>query len=92
MEKIIQKRHYENYDTWIENFALNLNDISKEPSAKILEPKLSLNLNVENSAIVIGRGPSLKKQKHLELLANSNYKGSIVLFFCAHDTASNIIK
>ncbi len=79
MEKIIQRRHYEYFDTWINNFVLNLEYIWKEPSAKILEPNLEKDSHFLNSsAIVIGRGPSLKKQKHLELLANSNYRGMII--------------
>ena len=79
MEKIIQRRHYEYFDTWINNFVLNLEDIWREPSAKMLEPNLEKDSHFLNSsAIVIGRGPSLKKQKHLELLANSNYRGMII--------------
>jgi hypothetical protein len=79
MEKIIEKRHYEYFDEWIDNFTTNLNDISNEPSAKILTPTTkSYSKNKNNSVIVIGRGPSLKKRQHLELLANSNYEGSIV--------------
>ena len=79
MEKVIQKRHYEYFDIWIDNFTLNLEDISKEESAKVLSPTFeTISNDKNNSAIVIGRGPSLKKKKHLELLANSDYDGSIV--------------
>lgn len=79
-EKVVQKFFYKNdYEQWIQNFALNLNDIWNENSAKILSPTKDYDLNSkENSAIVIGRGPALKKYKHLELLANSDFKGSIV--------------
>lgn len=79
MESIMEKIHYKSYDQWIQNFALNLNHIWKEPSANALDPSLDPNYKKEeHSAIVIGRGPSINKQKHLELLAKSNFKGSIV--------------
>ncbi len=79
MEQIVQKQNYIHYDVWIKNFSLNLENIWNEPSAKVLQP---LDNEAENhdheTAIVIGRGPSLKKNKHLELLAKSNFKGTIV--------------
>jgi len=79
MEKIIEQQHYKDFDTWIENFSLNLNDIWTEPSAHELNPSYNSNLkNSSSSAIVIGKGPSVKKHKHLELLVNSNYDGSII--------------
>jgi len=64
--------HYESYDEWIKNFALNLDDIWNDSSAG------KLTNSDYNAAIVIGRGPSLKKNNHLELLANSDFKGCIV--------------
>jgi hypothetical protein len=73
MEKIVEKQNYAYYDVWIKNFSLNLENIWDEPSAKILQPNDDSDLDSE-TAIVIGRGPSLKKNKHLELLANSNFK------------------
>ena len=76
MEETMKRIHNEAYDTWIQNFALNLENIWNESSAKELEPNTTKQKN--NSAIVIGRGPSIKKHKHLELLAESNYQGSII--------------
>jgi len=79
LENTIKKIHYNSYNEWVQNFALNLHDIWKEPSAKQLDPTNNFShVNENRSAIVIGRGPSLKKHKHLELLAQSNYNGSIV--------------
>jgi len=76
MESTMKNIHYQSYDDWIRNFALNLENIWDGYSAKKLS---SFNSSQnENSSLVIGRGPSLKKQKHLELLANSNYRGNIV--------------
>ena len=73
------KLHSKSYSEWVTNFALNLSNIWNENSAVKLKP----DINPENSseirpAIVIGRGPSLKKNKHLELLAKSDFDGSII--------------
>ena len=76
MEETMKRIHNEAFDTWIQNFAINLENIWNESSAKELEPNTTKQKN--NSAIVIGRGPSIKKHKHLELLAESNYQGSII--------------
>ena len=77
LENFWKKIYYETmYDDWLENFALNLDNIWNEPSAAELSPangKTKL-----KSAIVIGRGPSLKKKGHLEMLAKSNFNGAIV--------------
>jgi len=80
MERIIEQQHYKSFDTWIENFSLNLNDIWNESSARKLNPiyKQDFNENSKRSAIVIGKGPSIRKHKHLELLANSDYNGAII--------------
>ncbi len=77
LEKIFEKMHYKNYEEWVINFAMNLNYIWKESSAKELEPSKKDN-DIAKSAIVIGAGPSVKKHKHLELLAHSDYRGSII--------------
>ena len=61
------------YKIWVKNFALNLENIWKEKSAK----KLVVN-TVSDNAIVIGRGPSLKNHDHLNKLKNSNYNGAII--------------
>lgn len=80
MEKIIEQQHYKNFDTWIENFSLNLNDIWSESSARELNPMYQQDFekDTKRSAIVIGKGPSIRKHGHLELLANSDYDGAIV--------------
>ena len=90
IENSMKKLHYESYENWVKNFALNLNNIWNESSAKILDPSIKSNYNSEkNSAIVIGRGPSLKKHNHLELLAKSDYKGTIV---CCDGILSNALE
>ncbi len=71
------KYYEELFDGWVRNFALNLNNIWNEPSARILELTSSSKSNIIPS-IVIGRGPSLKQQKHLEILADSKFDGAIV--------------
>jgi|TARA_B100001167_G_C16774717_1_gene310590 hypothetical protein len=74
LENIIEENFYiQHYDDWVKNFALNLNDIWNESSVKVLSQNQS-----KQSAIVIGAGPSLQKNSHLEKLANSNYQGSII--------------
>ena len=80
IEKIMEKMYYERlYENWIANFAINLEHIWKEPSANDLSLKFDSAFQGEaNSAIVIGSGPSIKKSKHMELLANSNYNGKII--------------
>ncbi|HYL66127.1 MAG TPA: 6-hydroxymethylpterin diphosphokinase MptE-like protein [Nitrosopumilaceae archaeon] len=79
IEKTMEKLHYESFDDWVQNFSINLNNIWIESSARELDPTKDPNYKKEErSAIVIGRGPSIKKHNHLELLANSDYKGSIV--------------
>ena len=60
IEEIMTKIHLQNFDEWVTNFALNLDNIWNEKSAKSLLPLDSENIpNEENSAIVIGRGPSI---------------------------------
>lgn len=76
------------YDLWIQNFASNLQHIWNEPSAKILSNTIANETLKENSAIVIGRGPSIKKHDHLKLLAESNFLGSIV---CTDGALVNVL-
>lgn len=77
LETVMKQIHLENFlEDWIKNFSLNLNNIWQEHSSRDLDP--TINSQVNNSAIVIGAGPSLKKHNHLQLLAKSNYKGSII--------------
>lgn len=80
LQEIMQKANYQKwYDIWIKNFSLNLSHIWNENSAKSLTPKITNSKDLlDTSAIVIGRGPSLKKYDHLKKLANSNYDGSII--------------
>ena len=74
LEKNIADLHYAHYEDWVKNFALNLNQIWEDSSAK----KFANSKFHTDSAIVIGRGPSLLKNDHLNLLKNSNFKGSII--------------
>jgi hypothetical protein len=78
LENIIGKTIEQSYDVWVRNFAINLNDIWNGSSAKDLEPKNPTYVPSEHSAIIIGAGPSIKKHDHLKLLADSDYKGSII--------------
>ncbi len=75
IEKSMMEIQYEDYDTWIQNFSLNLKNIWNENSSRDLSKFLS---KENTTAIVIGRGPSIDEHKHLDMLANSNFKGSIV--------------
>jgi hypothetical protein len=63
------------YDDWLKNFSLNLENIWNGHSARELMPTT---LSENKSSIVIGRGPSLIKNNHLQLLKQSNYVDSIV--------------
>jgi hypothetical protein len=89
MENAANKFFYDkNFDQWVKNFAINLNDIWKDNSAKILEPNQNDAQN-ENSAIVLGAGPAIKKFKHLEILSKSQYNGSII---CTDKILANALK
>jgi len=79
IEEVMKKKQYENFNKWVTNFSLNLPNIWNEKSAKILNPITNNNFEErDNSAIVIGRGPSINKFEHLKLLAKSNYQGNII--------------
>ena len=67
LETIMEKIQCASYDDWVKNFALNLTNIWNESSAAELTPTNSK--TKLKSAIVIGRGPSVKKKGHLEMLA-----------------------
>ena len=72
----MEKVHYDKlYDSWVKNFALNLENIWNESSSRILS---NGDANQKKPAIVIGKGPSLKEKNHLEKLAESNFDGKIV--------------
>jgi hypothetical protein len=75
LEKVVRKFYEKDFDEWVTNFAGNLNFIWKESSAGELPIKKNQQMK---SAIVIGRGPSLKKFNHLEILAKSDYSGAVV--------------
>ena len=67
------------FELWVKNFTLNLENIWKEKSAKDLEESHAKKNKLNNcSAIVIGRGPSLIRNNHLKLLAESYFDGSII--------------
>ena len=57
----------------MKNFALKLSCIWNERSTKESSP--DTDQNKSHSAIVIGRGSSINKHRHLKLLADSNYQG-----------------
>lgn len=80
LENIMEKIYYDKfYEEWVKNFSLNLKDIWNEPSVRELDPKINPTYNIpKRTAIVIGRGPSIKRYRHLEFLANSDFKGSII--------------
>jgi len=90
LEKIMESYFYDNYyDMWVQNFALNLNDIWIESSAKKLAlDKISISKS-KISAIVIGLGPSIKEKKHLQLLADSTFDGVII---CTDGALINTLK
>ena len=78
IEKVMKRVYYEfdtavSYKIWVSNFALNLENIWKEKSVKELKNEID-----SNTAIIIGRGPSLKKHNHLEILKTSNFRGIII--------------
>ena len=78
MENAANKFFYDkNFEQWVKNFAINLNDIWKDEPTKNLQPDSPDDKN-DNSAIVLGGGPAIKKFNHLEILAKSDYKGTII--------------
>ncbi len=87
LEKTMKDILDQAFDEMIQNFSLNLNKIWKEPSAASIKNNELQDKN--KSAIVIGRGPSIKKKKHLELLADSNYKGAII---CTDGNLINVLE
>ncbi|MAV94381.1 MAG: hypothetical protein CMA31_01675 [Euryarchaeota archaeon] len=76
----VEERFFDDnhFDRYVKNFTLNLEQISKQPSARILDPEHNSEKLQTESAIVIGRGPSMKKHNHLDILAKSNFDGCIV--------------
>jgi len=86
IEQIIRKNASNSwYEQWVKNFANNLQNIWEDPSAN----ELSQIKDSDSSALVIGRGPSIMKHNHLELLANSDFKGAII---CADGNLPNVLE
>ncbi len=70
-------------DLWMYNFARNIPDFLDGNSVRLLNAvknnsKSLKKPNVNHSAIVIGGGPSIYENNHLEILADSDYSGTIV--------------
>lgn len=63
--------------TWLQNFARNLPNILKGKTIADLVPEKPDEVP-KGAAVVVGAGPSIYKYKHLELLAESNFKGVII--------------
>ena len=91
IEKTMKNILDQAFDEMIHNFSLNLTKIWKEPLAsEIFENNIiDDEKSGHKSAIVIGRGPSIKKKKHLEILAESNYNGAII---CADGNLINVLE
>jgi len=88
IEQVIQKSTYEKfYDEWITNFSINLENIWTGNSARKLKP--SNNTQSPSSALVIGRGPSIKRNNHFELLKESNFHGALV---CCDGALPNVLQ
>ena len=88
LERVFQKTTLEKYyESWAQNFALNLENIWNEKSVR----ELSQNYNNSNpsAALVIGRGPSIINNNHLKILAESNYNGKIV---CTDSALIDVLK
>jgi len=62
-------------DWWVQHFAHNLSDVFAGESLRALVPSQR---SPDTSAVVIGAGQSIHAQKHLELLAASEYQGAII--------------
>jgi len=74
-KKFFDDNHFERY---VKNFTLNLEQITKQSSSRELDPEYNNKKPQIKSAIVIGRGPSIKKHNHLDILSKSNFGGYIV--------------
>ncbi len=76
-------------EVWVKNLGQNLAKIWNGNTISDLVPPEANALELEGkdpdvpvpgkSAIVIGRGPSLRKHKHLEMLRDSAYRGTLVV-------------
>lgn len=62
---------------WMKNFADNIPRIRDGKNIReLVSPGIAVPPN--HRIIVVGRGPSIFKKKHLELLAKSGYKGDVI--------------
>ena len=80
---LIQKNTLQLIDLWMYNFARNIPDFLNGNSIKQLSALKNRKKSIKNhkpkrSAVVIGAGPSIKKNNHLKILSDSNYKGAII--------------
>jgi len=78
----LQKGTFAMLDLWLYNFARNIPDLLEGKSVSLLSVFKDENSRKshqsKNSAIVIGAGPSVYEKNQLEILANSNYQGTIL--------------
>ena len=74
--EILQEGTMAMMDLWMHNFSRNINDILDGDSVKLLNSVDVKNTN--NTAIVIGAGPSVREKHHLEQLVKSDYTGTII--------------
>ena len=79
----VQNGTFSMVDLWMYNFARNIPDFLDGNSVGLLSEFSNSKTSINNhkptgSAIVIGGGPSVKEKNHLEILAKSEYKGSII--------------
>jgi hypothetical protein len=86
LERTANNFYEKSFEDWVTNFALNLPKIWVDESAHALIPNKS---EINSSAIIIGKGPSLKKFDHLKLLSESNYQGSII---CSDGILIDVLK
>ena len=80
---LVQNGTREMIDLWMYNYARNISDILDGNSVRLQSvfknnSKSMKSHKPNNSAIVIGAGPGVYENNHLETLANSNYKGVIL--------------
>jgi hypothetical protein len=79
----LQKGTFEMLDLWMYNFARNVSEILDGYSVRKLGKfttlvNSELKFSPKDSAIVIGAGPSIDENNHLDLIKNSNFQGTIV--------------
>lgn len=65
------------FPIWMRNFKENLSLLST--SKDFFEIEKIKKISEAKSALVIGAGPSIKKYNHLKMLANSDYRGMVIV-------------